>query len=175
MVDKAIVEFDEYLTRKGLSFEATIIGGAALLILNITIRQTKDVDCLDPLIPPEIKNASKDFAKENPQLKINSDWLNNGPQSLSENLPKGWRNRLQPLYKGESLILTTLGRPDLLKTKLFAFCDRTDPDFSDLLQLEPNRQELNNSIEWVKECDTNPTWPLHVEKMFENLRRALNV
>ena len=53
-----IVEFDMYLESIGLTFEAVIIGGAALNILDISSRKTKDVDCLDPQIPREIKEAS---------------------------------------------------------------------------------------------------------------------
>jgi hypothetical protein len=174
MVDKAIPEFDKYLEKKGLFFKGTIIGGAALLILEISERQTKDVDCLSPQIPPEIKEASREFANEHSSLKLDPDWLNNGPQTLLDNLPKDWRTRLSPLFLGSSLNLTTLGRPDLLKTKLFAFCDRTDPDFSDLLRLKPTEEELNDSIDWVKKCDANPGWPAHVENMFNNLKEALN-
>lgn len=174
MVDKAIPEFDKYLGEKGLVFEGTIIGGAALLVLQITDRQTKDVDCIYPPIPPEIKKASEDFADENDGLKIDSDWLNNGPQSILDNLPLDWGTRLRPLFNGKNLKLTTLGRPDLLKTKLFAFCDRTDPDFGDLIQLKPTEAELNDSIDWVKKCDANPSWPNHVEKMFNYLKEALN-
>jgi hypothetical protein len=174
MVDKAIPEFDKYLGSKKLSFEGTIIGGAALLVLRITDRQTKDVDCIFPLIPSEIKRASVDFAKECEDLKIDADWFNNGPQSILDNLPHDWVKRTQPLYIGENLQLTPLGRSDFIKTKLFAFCDRTDPDFSDLIKLKPTEKELNSSIDWVKNCDANPLWPEHVERMFKNLKDALS-
>ncbi|MCG5055450.1 MAG: hypothetical protein KA712_20990 [Myxococcales bacterium] len=48
------------------------------------------------------------------------DWLNNGPMQLSDVLPTGWRERVQPIFQGQVLALSTLGRPDLLKSKLFA-------------------------------------------------------
>lgn len=174
MVDKAIVKFDEFLSEKGLSFEGVIIGGAALLVLEISDRQTKDVDCLYPEIPPEIKKASEDFAKQFSSMMIENDWFNNGPSSLTQSLPAGWDKRLRLLFNGKCLKLETLGREDLLKTKLFAYCDRTDPDFGDLLKMKPTHQEIVNSTEWVKNCDANPQWTDHVVKMFLLLEKALN-
>ncbi len=48
---EAIVAFDEYLGTKGLSFTGTIVGGAALIVMEILGRATQDIDCLDPRIP----------------------------------------------------------------------------------------------------------------------------
>ncbi len=168
-----IIEFDKYLVGRGLSFEAVIIGGAALNILDISSRKTRDVDCLDPEIPEEIKAASKEFAIKRTNLALDINWLNNGPQTLKTDLPKGWRHRLQPLYQGQALHLQALGRDDLLKSKLFAYCDRTTPDFEDLQNLKPTVDELKNSISWVKDRDTNPRWPSHVEKAFAILGKSL--
>lgn len=169
-----IIEFDKYLKTKGLAFEAVIIGGAALNILDISSRKTKDVDCLDPEIPNEIKLASQDFAKQRTDLDLDSNWLNNGPETLKVDLPTGWRFRVQSLYRGESLTLDVLGRDDLLKSKLFAYCDRTSPDFEDLKNLNPSSEELKNSIDWVKNRDIHPNWPSHVDKAFLVLKKALS-
>lgn len=174
MIDKAIVEFDKYLSAKGLSFEGVVIGGAALLVLKISTRQTRDVDCLYPQIPEEVKQASINFSKESKTVKVEQNWFNNGPSSLVKTLPETWMRRLQPLFSGDALTLKTLGRADLLKTKLFAYCDRTDPDFADLLKLKPTAQEIIDSADWVKDCDENPRWPDHVEKMFGLLKEALD-
>jgi len=168
-----IIEFDKYLVTQNLIFEAVIIGGAALNILDISSRKTKDVDCLDPEIPEVIKIASKEFANKRVDLLLNINWLNNGPESLKRDLPKNWRQRVQPLYSGEAIKLQVLGRDDLLKSKLFAYCDRTTPDFEDLKSLKPTKNELNNAIEWVKERDSNAAWPDHVEKAFAFLGKAL--
>lgn len=174
MIDKAILEFDLFLASKKLSFEGVVIGGAALLVLEISDRQTRDVDCLYPKIPDEVKQASRDFSKESKKVQVEEDWFNNGPSSLVKTLPPKWQERLQPLFNGKALKLKTLGRPDLLKTKLFAYCDRTDPDFADLLKLKPTAEEILKSTPWVKGCDANPQWPEHVEKMFALLQKALN-
>lgn len=168
-----VAEFDKYLESRNLKFAAVIIGGAALNILNISSRKTKDVDCLDPEIPEEIKKASQEFARKRSDLAIDVNWLNNGPQTLKTDLPKGWQNRVQPLYYGQALHLQVLGRDDLLKSKLFAYCDRTTPDFEDLQNLKPTFDELRYAITWVKERDTNPVWPTHVETAFKILSKAL--
>ncbi|MCM2352542.1 MAG: DUF6036 family nucleotidyltransferase [Pseudobdellovibrio sp.] len=168
-----IVEFDKFLIQNNLKFEAVIIGGAALNILDITNRKTKDVDCLDPELPSEIKKASEEFAKKRLDLGLDIDWLNNGPQTLKTDLPKGWRIRTQLLYRGNAINLDVLGRSDLLKSKLFAYCDRTAPDFEDLKSLKPTVQELNESIDWVKDRDAHIKWPDHVEKAFTVLKKAL--
>ena len=71
---KTVIEkFNAFLGKKNLQFEGVIIGGAALNIMGITSRVTKDVDCLFPNIPEEILSASEDFIKN--QLKDHSDYL----------------------------------------------------------------------------------------------------
>jgi Nucleotidyltransferase of unknown function (DUF6036) len=171
---KNVVEqFDNYLVSRKLKFEAIIIGGAALNILDISSRKTKDVDCLDPEIPKAIKLASKEFALKTPELDLDIEWLNNGPKDLKLDLPKNWRNRLQLLFRGQAIHFQSLGRDDLIKTKLFAYCDRTTPDFEDLKNLNPDPLELKGSLNWVKDRDVNPSWADHVEKAFLHLARAL--
>lgn len=170
---EVIIEFDKFLNRKKLKFEAVIIGGAALNILDISSRKTRDVDCLDPELPLEIKEASKKFAEEREDLELDLNWLNNGPQTLKNDLPKGWRNRIRLVFQGTSIRLDVLGREDLLKSKLFAYCDRTSPDFEDLKYLRPTPAELADAIDWVKQRDANQGWPSHVDKAFLILKRAL--
>ena len=57
-----IAEFDQFLAIRSLHFEAVIIGGAALALLGIISRQTRDCDILDPIVPDNILNAAKEFA-----------------------------------------------------------------------------------------------------------------
>ena len=68
-----------------------------------------------------ILNASNEFSDKYPELKIERGWFNNGPQSLINDLPSDWLKNTQSLYAGTNLKLKTLGRFDLIKTKLFAF------------------------------------------------------
>lgn len=165
-----IPAFDLYLAKSNLHFEAVAIGGAALSLLGVISRETRDCDILSPEIPKEILEASHAFAKS---IKgINTDWLNNGPITLLKALPKDWNSRVQTLFEGKNLKLFTLGRLDLLKTKLFALCDR-DIDLDDCILLAHSKQELVASNEWVKDKDANPNWSERVDIVLNDLAKRL--
>ena len=100
------------------------------------------------------------------------DWLNNGPMQLAEVLPGGWRLRVRSTFEGAALRLTVLGRADLLKTKLFALCDR-GTDLADCIALAPDADELDEAEPWLTEQDANPMWPEHVRSTLADLRRRL--
>jgi hypothetical protein len=166
------VLFDEFLQKKGLQFEAVVIGGSALALQKVIERETIDIDCLDPKIPSEVLAAAEDFRIKHPELLLIPKWLNNGPESLLQDLPADWRDSVVPLFTGKAVRFFTLGREDLLKTKLFAYCDRGD-DFKDCIALKPSINELNDAIAWVSCRDTNPYWPEHVRGQFDRLKKAL--
>lgn len=167
---KTIQQFDSYLGERSLKFQGTIIGGAAINLLEISDRVTMDVDMLSPKIPEDIKQISQEFALKH---DLDKDWFNNGPDSLLNLLPSGWKAKTRVVYNGENLVLTTLSRADLLKTKLFSYCDRINPDMADLVAMKPTLDEFSDSISWVKAMDANPDWPDHVEKMFSALRETI--
>jgi len=56
-------KFDQFLLQKQQSSSAIIIGGAALNLLGVVSRYTRDCDVLDPVIPVDIIKSSKEFAK----------------------------------------------------------------------------------------------------------------
>src|SRR5690606_2942500 len=97
---------------------------------------------------------------------------NSGPSILLQHLPTDWRSRIQQLYVGQSLRLSTLGRVDLIRSKLWAMCDRMR-DVEDLIALQPDEREIELAVAWVKPLDANPDWPVHVESMALALRRRL--
>jgi hypothetical protein len=171
---ETIAEFDAHLHACGLALEAVVIGGAALALLGVTDRQTRDVDVLHPDLPEPVLEAAKAFAAS--QRKAGSHladgWLNNGPAQLREILPAGWEQRLQPAFSGNALTLHAPGRDDLLKTKLFALCDR-GTDLPDCIALAPTRRELLEAQAWVALQDTNPGWPAHVRRTLDDLRGRL--
>jgi hypothetical protein len=172
-VTKAIEGFDEYLGAKGLTFTATVIGGAALIVMEVLDRVTQDVDCLDPKLPEDIKRASVDFARErSADLALKENWLNNGPASLKLDLPEGWRKKIVRIYEGKNLTLYTLGRLDLLRSKLFAYCDRQQ-DLEDCEALRPTAEELRTCLPWLVERDANPMWPDHVKTSLRRLGEKL--
>lgn len=166
---KILPIFEIFLAKKGLLFEAVIIGGAAMQFLGLTERVTKDCDVLSPKITPDLKEASMDFAKEH---GLSEDWLNNGPESLIRDLPSGWQENLVSLYEGKNLKLFTLSRLDFVRSKLFAFVDR-GIDLEDLKGLKPTRSEIDQVKDWLKERDGNPDWPQYVEIRLGELLKEL--
>src|SRR5215469_11395177 len=95
-----IALFDRYPEARSLHFDAVVIGGAALNLLGVVSRLTKDCDILFPEIPEEIANASKTFALEVRRNggDLGDEWLNNGPASLQTQLPPGWRIAFRPHF-----------------------------------------------------------------------------
>lgn len=169
-----VKKFDLYLDKKGLTFEAVVIGGAALSILGIISRQTQDVDVLDPEIPKDIMEAAKSFAKEEgiAETSLKENWLNHGPESLRKYLRKNWRLRTQELFSGKAITFTTLGRTDLIGTKLLAYCDR-GTDLKDCLDLKPTRDELLELLPWLQDYDTNPGWPKYLQSQIEDIAKRM--
>jgi len=171
MITRDILDaYDQFLQQRGLSLEAIIVGGTALNLLGYISRQTRDVDIIAPELSEELKAASSEFADTIPNLWDN--WLNNGPSSLVDILPSGWELRLQDSYHGTAIQLKTLGRADLLKTKLFAYCDR-GTDLLDCIAMNPTPAELDEAETWVVLQDANPLWPDHVRASFAILAQRL--
>jgi hypothetical protein len=166
--------FDQYLTDRGLRLNAVVIGGAALNLLGVISRATKDCDILDPPLPAVIAEAARSFAAESRKrgAELQDDWLNNGPASLVSVLPPGWRERLQTVFSGVSIELRCLGRMDLLRSKLFALCDRGF-DLGDCMALAPAADELVVILPWLEQQDGNPDWPAHVRVTLADLGRRL--
>ena len=169
-----IKAFDAHLVAGGLSLEAIVIGGSALALLGVTSRQTRDFDIIAPELSTTILDAARAFAKEQRRNGVDliDDWLNNGPAQLADLLPDGWRLRTQLAFAGTALTLHALGRADLLKTKLFALCDR-GTDLPDCIALAPTADELDDARPWVSLQDANPDWPRHVVETFADLSRRL--
>ncbi len=169
-----IEAFDTWLSNEGIRFDAIVVGGSALALMGAIERQTRDFDIMDPILPSEVLHAARDFALHlrTKGVDLTDDWLNNGPLDLSETLPKGWRDHLEVVFVGKAITLRSLGRADLLLTKLFALCDR-GTDLADCIALRPTKSELQDAEPWVAQQDANPMWPDHVHTTFMDLQRRL--
>ena len=173
---KLLPDFDRFLYQKGVKFEAVVIGSSALTIIGFIQRQTVDIDILDPKIPNEILKLADEFRMnmEKKQIYLIEDWINNGPDKLKENLPKNWKNRTQPFFNGKAITFVTLGRPDLLKDKLWGFCDLREQDRNVILALKPSKNELLEASKWVKDQEANVNWPSHVHSRVLEVFKDLN-
>lgn len=169
-----IKAFDTWLAARSLRLDAIVVGGSALALLGITDRQTRDFDILDPELPEEISSEAREFAAHlrAEGIELGDDWLNNGPRQLAAALPDGWRRRIQVVFTGAALTMAVIGRTDLLKTKLFALCDR-GTDLADCIALAPTTNELKEAEPWLIEQDGNPRWPDHVRATLEDLQGRL--
>jgi hypothetical protein len=171
---RTIEAFDQHLAALGLRLDAIVIGGSALALLEVITRETRDFDILAPALDPAVADAARAFAAMQRSLGVPlmDDWLNNGPMQLGDVLPAGWRLRVRVAYEGSAVRLDTLGRTDLLCTKLFALCDR-GTDLGDCLALAPNAEEIAEATPWVAYQDANPDWPAHVAATLADLQRRL--
>lgn len=160
---------NDELRRIGETRTLIVCGGAALIVSGIIERQTRDMDVLAPEIDGVLSRIADSLESE---FGLGPNWLNNGPASLIKDLSPGWRERTDELYVGSNLQVRALGRIDLLATKLYAFCDRED-DFSDVLQLKPTRNELEQLKPWVLRRDASNLWPERVNSCFERIRKEL--
>ena len=166
-----IKDFDRYLADQALTFEGIIIGGAALAILGVITRTTRDVDLMTSPIPPIILRHAKAFAKA---YSLAENWLNDAPSSLERELPKDWRSKVQKIFEGNALTLWTLAREHLIISKLFAACDREADDFNDLLLMKPTVKEIDEARDWVSRLDGNPDWPAQVAALAQRLKEGLS-
>ncbi|MCB9228836.1 MAG: hypothetical protein H6618_04420 [Deltaproteobacteria bacterium] len=167
----AIIQaFDDFLGRQHQDFEGIIVGGAALNLLSITSRVTRDVDVMVPdSLPHQIAECAREFALQN---NLPADWLNTGPADIVRYLPKNWQKRTQEIFKGKHLHLKTLGKKELLMTKCWAYCDR-ERDLNDILAMNPDKKDLEEITEWLKPLDANPDWPCFVETLMQEIINKL--
>ncbi len=149
--------------------ELVICGGAALIALGIVSRETRDVDVLLPELDDILEDAARKIA---PSFELKQGWLNNGPRDLIKDLPKNWQSNCTNVFQGAYLNVLSIGREDLIRSKLFAACDRPE-HFSDLIALEPSQDELAMAKAWTLERDTSDIWPKVVEECVAALRRRL--
>lgn len=169
-----IEAFDHHLAGLGLRFEGVIIGGSALVLMGVISRLTRDFDVLMPTLPEPVVNAARDFAKQQRAEgnDLVDDWLNNGPSQLGDVLPSGWRERIERLFQGKAITFSVLGRPDLLKSKLFALADRGS-DIEDCIALMPTPEELAECQPWLEQQDSNEMWSAHIRDTLAKLGRRL--
>ncbi len=166
--------FDLALQKAGLRLDAVIVGGAALNLLGTVARPTKDCDVVSPLLAAPILAAARAFAAARRAAgeELDDDWLNNGPTGLRDVLPSDWAKRVVPVFTGRAIALHTLGRSDLLKTKLFALCDR-GLDIGDCVAMAPSVEELQEAAPWLELQDGNEHWPAHVREVLDDLAKRL--
>lgn len=113
--------------------------------------------CWVPQVPEVIAAAAARFAALPHTQPSDGAWLNSKSYDfvvIPGCMPQGWRQRLRPLLHGKALRLDTLGRQDLLCTKLVATVDR-EQDLDDCIALAPTAQELQDAWPFVEQYEGN--------------------
>lgn len=157
-LELALQTLGDLLASRGLSYELVVIGGSALMLIDLSIRPTRDLDVLavvegesyrksDPL-PAPLVQAIEDVARN---LGLPSTWVNPGPTSLLDlGLPMGFETRTET-RTFESLTLRVAGRKDQICFKLYAGADQgaDSKHIADLQRLEPTGEELFQAARWA--------------------------
>jgi len=185
-IERVFAALGELLTAEGMEFGIVVLGGAALNLLGIVERTTRDVDVLAitsstledgllSLTPPEplpeplkrvIDRVARDF-------RLPEDWVDTtmGLQ-LQTGLPPGLERRIHWSRYG-GLVVGLVDRYDLIYFKLYAAADSGGPasvHYQDLIALRPSSIELQEAATWVRKQDPSAGFSIILEQVMERLR-----
>ncbi|HVH66996.1 MAG TPA: nucleotidyl transferase AbiEii/AbiGii toxin family protein [Gemmatimonadales bacterium] len=184
-IERALTALGERLAHAAAPCSLVVVGGAAINLLGIVDRPTRDVDVLaragtgakriappDPL-PQALREAIAAVARD---FGLASDWLNTAvADQWRSGLPPGLAGRLHWSTYG-ALTLGLADRQDLVFFKLYAAADQTGPEsvhFQDLLALTPTARELERAAAWVKTQDASPDFHAVLATVVDHARRSL--
>jgi hypothetical protein len=163
------------------------IGGAALQLLGIGKRTTRDVDIvaqttspgelssltrptepLPPTLVAAIEQVGRDFG-------LPENWLNTGPaKQWDVGLPDGFATRVVwHTYGG--LDVGIASRIDLIFFKLEAAADQPTSNsrhFRDLVALAPTDEELEAAMQWARLKNVGADYLNIIETVAEHVRNA---
>lgn len=154
----------ERLALGGRRVDLVVIGGAALTILGLVDRTTRDIDLVALLdggvlvsakpLPPELIDARDAVAVD---FGISDGWLNSGPADLFDfGLPDGFLGRLDRRDFGPALTAHFASRVDQIHFKLYALVDQgLGRHEVDLRALAPTRDELAAAARWTRTHDSS--------------------
>lgn len=184
-IERALRALGDLLAAARERMGIVVLGGAALNLLGVVERPTRDVDVVafarrgrrsplerpDPL-PPAFMAAVSRVARD---LGLAPDWLNAVAGSQWDTgLPRGLRGRLHWRRYG-GLDVGIVDRHDLVLFKVYAAVDATGPasiHVQDLLALRPTDAELRAAVAWVRTQDPSPAIATALEKVAAYVRSA---
>lgn len=185
-IERVFAALGELLAAEGMEFGIVVLGGAALNLLGIVERTTRDVDVLAitsstlgdgllSLTPPEplpepLKRAIDRVARD---FRLPEDWVDTtmGLQ-LQTGLPPGLERRIHWSRYG-GLVVGLVDRYDLIYFKLYAAADSGGPasvHYQDLIALRPSSIELQEAATWVRKQDPSAGFSIILEQVMERLR-----
>lgn len=163
-LQEALSTLGEILLDRGQHYDIVVIGGGALLLLELIARPTKDLDVVARVdgsrwieaqpLPGPLLVAISEVAGA---LDLPNDWLNAGPSDLLRSgLPIGFADRTTTRIYG-GLTVRIASRVDQIAFKLYAAVDQglRSRHFADLLVLEPTPSELWEASAWCRTQDVS--------------------
>lgn len=169
-------EIEQYLAKLAEIYEAlggrpltiTICGGAALMILGLVDRTTKDIDLVEPhRLPAEFDEAARVVARE---YGLPGNWINQGPKQLAEmGLPPQFHERAVVRKYGKKLEVRLTSRRDQIFFKMYAAVDRGGYHADDLKKLKPTDAELADAARWCMTHDVSAVFKDVLTDMLEKL------
>ena len=166
-IDKLLKKLaDVYDNLGGPKLTIGICGGAALSLLGLIDRTTKDIDLVTPIhLPAEFNQATKVVADE---FGLPQNWINQGPKILAEmGLPEGFEQRAIKKRYGRKLTENLASRLDLIFFKTYASVDRGGYHFDDLNKLNPTPDELRQAAIWCMTHDVSPGFKQMLQEMLK--------
>jgi hypothetical protein len=184
-IELALLRVGELLAAAGEPQAIVIVGGAALGLLGVVTRATRDVDILAfarpggrdawTLVPPPAplpESLAAAIGTVGRDSGLADDWLNTGPAlQWKQGLPPGLATRIE-WRQYAALRVGLVGRKDLIWFKLFAAADdRPEGRHGrDLGALDPTDAELEEAAGWVKRQDAGPAFPGLVDDVVNHVR-----
>lgn len=170
-IDVALAALGDRLEALGATeTDIVIVGGAALIMLGVIERATRDVD-LVALGIREADSSTLSLVKSRPlpeplitaargvsrDLGLNADWLNDGPADLLDcGLPEGFDERLTTRRYGPKLVAHFASRVDLIFLKVYAAADTgVGRHTQDLRALQATPEELLAGARWALTQDSS--------------------
>lgn len=159
---------DVYEALEGPPLKIFICGGAALSVLGLVDRTTKDIDIVAPCeLPPTFFDAAKIVGRE---FGLPENWINQGPKMLAEmGLPDGFENRAFTKRYGKRLTACFASRLDQIFFKTYASVDRAGYHVDDLLALGPTTDELIAAAAWCMQHDVSEAFKGQMRSMLHAL------
>jgi len=184
-IERALTALGEQLSAESVELRIVVVGGAALNLLGIVRRTTRDEDVIalatsgpsgmqlqnpDPL-PEALTRGIRIVARD---LQIPPDWMNSAVAGQWQTgLPAAMEQRLTWRQFG-ALWVGLAGRADLVALKVYAAADQPGPDsrhMQDLFALAPSEAELAGAATWIETQD--PTIGPIVAKVMDHVRAHL--
>jgi hypothetical protein len=188
-IDNALQAVGELLAADDQRIGIVVIGGAALNLLGVIDRATRDVDIVavtavpghtenlarppQPL-PAELTSAIKQVARD---FGLPENWMNRGPAGQWDvGFPRGFAGRVKWRTYG-GLDVGLADRLDLICFKLEAAADQPSSDsrhFRDLVALNPSDEEIAVASKWAHEKNVGREYETIIDRVIAHVTSLRN-